>query len=197
MRGKDFNQRSMVEKPITESLSEINISRHKVLDELLPLVYDELRRLANVYLARERGSHTLQPTALVHEAYVRLVGQKSVEWQNRAHFFGIAARLMREILIEHARGRNRQKRGGEFKTVIALDDAVGFYDEKQLDVIAVDEALAALEKLDARQARIVELKFFGGLSIEEIAEVLDISAATVKREWSSAKLLLYKMLASK
>ena len=136
----------------------------------------------------------LQPTALVHEAYLRLLGQKEIEWQNRAHFFGISARLMREILIEYARGRNRQKRGGEFKTQIALDEAVSFGRETQLDVVAVDEALTKLEKLDQRQAKIVEMKFFGGLNVEEIAEVLSISPATVKREWSSAKLLLYKML---
>ena len=184
----------MVDKPITQLLSEIKSGRQEVLSELLPLVYDELRRLANSYLRRERDNHTLQPTALVHEAYLRLVGQNTIEWQNRAHFFGIAARLMREILIEYARGRNRQKRGGELKTQIALDDAVSFQGEKQVDVIAVDEALAKLEKLDQRQARIVEMKFFGGLTIEEIAEVLDVSPTTVKREWATAKLLLYKML---
>ncbi len=184
----------MADKPITQLLAEIKSGRQEVLSELLPLVYDELRRLADSYLRRERDNHTLQPTALVHEAYLRLVGQNTVEWQNRAHFFGISARLMREILIEYARGRNRQKRGGELKTQIALDDAVSFQGEKQVDVIAVDEALAKLEKLDERQARIVEMKFFGGLTIEEIAEVLDVSPTTVKREWSTAKLLLYKML---
>ena len=184
----------MSDKPITQLLSEIKSGRQEVLGELLPLVYDELRRLADNYLRRERSDHTLQPTALVHEAYLRLVGQNPIEWQNRAHFFGIAARLMREILIEYARGRNRQKRGGAYKTQIAVSDAVSFNDEEQFDVIAVDEALNMLEKLDERQARIVELKFFGGLTIEEIAEVLGISATTVKREWSTAKLLLYKML---
>ncbi len=184
----------MTDKPITQLLSEIKSGRQEVLSELLPLVYDELRRLADNYLRRERSDHTLQPTALVHEAYLRLVGQNPIEWQNRAHFFGIAARLMREILIEYARGRNSQKRGGEYKTQIAVSDAVGFNYEEQFDVIAVDEALKKLESLDERQARIVELKFFGGLTIEEIAEVLEISAATVKREWSTAKLLLYKML---
>ena len=184
----------MSDKPITQLLSEIKSGRQEVLGELLPLVYDELRRLADNYLRRERSDHTLQPTALVHEAYLRLVGQNPIEWQNRAHFFGIAARLMREILIEYARGRNRQKRGGGYKTQIVLSDAVSFNNQEQFDVIAVDEALNKLEKLDERQARIVELKFFGGLTIEEIAEVLEISAATVKREWSTAKLLLYKML---
>lgn len=184
----------MTDKPITQLLQELRGNRRDTLDEILPLVYDELRRLANSHLNRERENHTLQPTALVHEAYLRLIGQKEIEWQNRAHFFGISARLMREILIEHARGRNRQKRGGEFKTQIALDEAVSFGKETQIDVIVVDDALSKLEKLDKRQAQIVEMKFFGGLNIEEIGEVLDISPATVKREWSTAKLLLYKML---
>ena len=136
----------------------------------------------------------MQPTALVHEAYLRLIGQAETEWQNRAHFFGIAARLMREILIDYARARSRLKRGGEFKTQIALAEAVSFRNQKQLEIIEVDEALLKLEKLDDRQARIVEMKFFGGLTIEEIAEVLNISPATVKREWATAKLFLYKML---
>ncbi len=185
------------EKPITKILFELKNGEQHALDELLPLVYDELRRLANSYLKKERSNHTLQPTALVHEAYLRLIGQNEIEWQNRAHFFGISARLMREILIEYARMKDRQKRGGEFKTQIALDDAVSFSSQKELDIIVVDEALTKLEKLDERQARIVEMKFFGGLTVEEIAEVLGISAATVKREWSTAKLLLYKMLDSK
>jgi RNA polymerase sigma-70 factor, ECF subfamily len=183
-------------KPITQLLYELKSGEREALGDLLPLVYDELRRLADNYLRRERVDHTLQPTALVHEAYLRLIGQKPIDWQNRAHFFGVAARLMREILIEYARARNRFKRGGGFKTIIALDDAVSFSSEKQLDVIALDEALSQLENLDERQARIVEMKFFGGLSIEEIAEVLDISPATVKREWSTAKLFLYKILNS-
>ncbi len=184
----------MTDKPITQILQELREGERSSLNELLPLVYDELRRLANSYLNRERSNHTLQPTALVHEAYLRLLGQKEIEWQNRAHFFGVSARLMREVLIEYARGRNRQKRGGEFKTQIALDDAISFANQSQLDVVAVDDALSKLENLDERQARIVEMKFFGGLTVEEIGEVLSISPATVKREWSSAKLLLYKML---
>ena len=179
---------------ITRFLSELKRDGHDSYNELLPLVYDELRRLANSYLSGERANHTLQPTALVHEAYMRLMGQKQIDWQNRAHFFGVSARLMREILIDYARARNRQKRGGGFNTQIALDEAVGFTDKKELDVIAVDEALAKLEKLDEKQARIVEMKFFGGLTVEEIAEVLSISPATVKREWSTAKLLLHRML---
>jgi len=184
----------MSEKPITQLLQELRNGERQTLDEILPLVYDELRRLANNYLNRERSNHTLQPTALVHEAYLRLIGQKAIEWQNRTHFFGVSARLMREILIEYARGRNRQKRGSEFKTQIALDENISFSQQNQLDVVAVDDALSKLEKLDERQARIVEMKFFGGLTIEEIGEVLSISPATVKREWSSAKLFLYKTL---
>jgi len=179
---------------VTKLLLEWSNGNRSAMDELLPLVYRELQKIAHRYLGRERQSNTLQTTALVHEAFLKLVDQRRVEWQNRAHFFGIAARLMREILIEYARGRHRQKRGGELRTQIALDDAVSFHDEKQVDVIAVDEALSALEKLDERQARIVEMKFFGGLTVEEIAEVLDVSPATIKREWKTAKLLLYKML---
>ena len=132
----------------------------------------------------------------MHEAYLRLLGQKEIAWQNRAHFFGVSARLMREILIEYARMKSRLKRGGEFKTQIALDDAVSFAGAKDLDVVSVDEALTKLERLDERQARIVEMKFFAGMTIEEIAEVSGISPATVKREWATAKLLLYKILHS-
>jgi RNA polymerase sigma-70 factor (ECF subfamily) len=184
----------MAKKPITQILQELQNGERDSINQVLPIVYDELRRLANNYLNRERANHTLQPTALVHEVYLRMIGQNKVEWQNRAHFFGISARLMREILIEYARGRNSQKRGGEFKTQIVLDDSVNFADQNELNVVAVDEALAKLEKLDERQAKIVEMKFFGGLTVEEISEVLSISPSTVKREWATAKLLLYKML---
>lgn len=185
---------SAPEGSITQLLSDLKRDGHDSYNELLPLVYDELRRLATSYLRKERNNHTLQPTALVHEAYLRLMGQKEIQWQNRAHFFGVSARLMREILIEHARGKNSQKRGGEYATRIALDEAVSVNSSQPLDVIAVDEALTKLESLDERQARIVEMKFFAGLTVEEIGEVLSISPATVKREWSTAKLLLYKML---
>jgi RNA polymerase sigma-70 factor (ECF subfamily) len=187
----------MSEKPITQLLTELRNGKRENLGEFLPIVYDELRRLATSYLKKERNDHTLQPTALVHEAYLRLIGQSEIEWQNRAQFFGIAAHLMREILIDYARARNAQKRGGEFKTQILLDDIVSVNNEKILDVIAVNEALTKLEAMDTRQAQIVEMKFFCSLKVEEIAEVLDISPATVKREWSSARLLLYKFLNSK
>lgn len=184
----------MSEKPITQWLEELRSGGRTTLDEFLPIVYDELRRLAGSFLNREGSGHTLQPTALVHEAYIRLLGQKEIEWQNRAHFFGVAARLMRQILIEYARSKKRLKRGGEFRTQIALDDAVSFSAHAELDILAVDDALSRLEKMDERQARIVEMKFFGGMTIEEIAEVLSTSPATVKREWSTAKLFLYRTL---
>src|SRR5262245_14666518 len=130
---------SEAEKPITQILSELKGGNRNALEELLPLVYDELRRLASGYLKNERSNHTLQPTALVHEAYLRMLGQKEIAWENRAHFFGVSARLMREILIEYARAKNRLKRGGEFKTQIALDAAVSFSGAKDFDVVSIDE----------------------------------------------------------
>lgn len=183
-------------KAITQILSEIKNGSRGALDELLPLVYGELRRLADAHLRREfsNPNHTLQPTALVHEAYLRLIGQKEIEWQNRAHFFGIAARLMREILIDYARAKKREKRGGINVTRISLDDVISFYHEKDLDLLALDKALENLKTLDERQSSIVELRFFGGLTVEETAEVLEISPATVKREWQTAKLWLLKSL---
>ena len=154
-------------------------------DDLLPLVYQALREQAARYLRRERRDHTLQPTALVHEAYLRLVGQDHVSWQNRAHFFAVAARVMRRVLVDHARAKRAQKR--DFGQRIALDEAVSFPAERDLDLLALEEALVSLEETDARQARIVELRFFGGLTIEETAHVLGVSETTVKREWDFAK----------
>lgn len=180
-------------KPITQLLFELKTGKQEILEELLPLVYDQLRQLATGYLRRERENHTLQPTALVHEAYLKLIGQKPIDWQNRAHFFGVATRLMREILIEHARARHRDKRGG-YRTRVGLNKAVSFQARDDLDVIELDEALKRLEILDKDQARIVELRFFGGLTIEETAEVLKISPATVKREWTTAKFWLLREL---
>ncbi len=182
------------ETPITQVLVELRSGNHGAMEELLPLVYNELHNLARMYMGRERANHTLQPTALVHEAYLRLIGQKEIDWQSRSHFFGVSARLMREILIEYARSKNSLKRGGEFKTLIELDEAVSFDDSHQIDIIAVDDALRKLEQLDERQSKVVEMKFFGGMTLEEIGEVLDISRATVKREWASAKLLLSQIL---
>ena len=165
------------------------------LDELMPIVYDELRRLAQRYLSRERPGHTLQTTALVHEAYLRLVEQKSVDWQNRAQFFGIAAQMMRRILINHARERNAQKRQG-YATKVSLDEAISVFENREVDLVALDEALDKLAALDPQQAQIVELRFFGGLTIEEAAEVIEISPATTKREWEAAKLWLRRQLGS-
>lgn len=158
--------------------------------KLIHFVYEELRRLAGSYMRRERADHTLQATALVHEAYLKLVEQQSVNWQSRAHFFGVAAQLMRRILIDHARGHLRQKRGGEYKKV-SLNEAFVFSPEQSAELLAVDAALERLAKLDERQARVVELRFFGGLSVEEAASVLDVSPKTVKRDWSIAKAWLY------
>ncbi len=183
----------MDDKPITLLLQELREGEKSALNELLPVVYAELRRLAGSYLRSERANHTLQPTALVHEAYLRLVGQE-IEWQNRSHFFGVAARSMREILIDYARSRNSLKRGGEHKTQIVLNEAVSYGSGNNFDVLEIDEALKKLESLDKRQAQVVEMKFFGGLKIEEIAEVLSISPATVKREWATAKMFLSKIL---
>src|SRR6185369_1245614 len=173
---------------ITQLLVEWSEGDRAALDQLTPLVYDELRRLARSYLRRERSDHTLQATALVHEAYIRLVDQHSVSWQNRAHFFGIASQMMRRILVNHALSRGAAKRGGS-ATKISLDETVNF-EQRDVDLIALNHALKELEELDLRQARIVELRFFGGLSIEETAEVVNLSPATVKREWSTAKLWL-------
>lgn len=160
------------------------------LDQLLPMVYDELRRLAQSYLRKENVGHTLQSTALVHEAYLRLVDQRSVNWQNRSHFFGIAAQMMRRVLVDHARAHNAAKRGsGGIK--VTLDDGLIAAEQRDVNVIALDGALSKLAEMDPQQSRIVELRFFAGLSIEDTAEVLKISPATVKRDWSMAKAWLY------
>jgi RNA polymerase sigma factor (TIGR02999 family) len=158
-------------------------------DELLPLVYEELRRLARRYLARERPDHTLAPTALVHEAYLRLVDQSQVNYQSRAHFFGIAARLMRQILINHAEAHRAAKRGGDAQrlSLSYVDNAARHSEKEELDLLALDEALQRLERMDEPQCRIVELRYFGGLTVEETAEVMKVSPATVKREWSTAR----------
>jgi RNA polymerase sigma factor (TIGR02999 family) len=175
----------MQESEVTILLEQISAGDDEAPERLLPLVYDDLRRLARAYFATERDDHTLQPTALVHEAYIRLVNWENVSWQNRAHFFAVAAEVMRKILIDHARRRNAQKRDGGQK--ILLDEAISFSNEKELDLLKLDEALQALGKLDKRQARIVELRFFGGLSIPETAYILKTSETTVKREWTFAK----------
>lgn len=162
------------------------------LDQLFPLVYDELKRLARAELARERAGHTLQPTALVHEAYLRLVSQRAADGLGRAYFFSLAASMMRRILVNHARDRAAQKRGGGAVAVtLSQADDVG---DGGVDVLGLHAALETLAQLDARQARVVEMKFFGGLEIEEIAQVLDVSPATVRRDWSLARLWLGREL---
>jgi RNA polymerase sigma-70 factor, ECF subfamily len=163
------------------------------LDKLLPLVNTELRQLARRYLRRENPGHTLQTSALVNEAYLRLIDQKSVRWQNRAHFFGIAAQLMRRILIDHARKHHYAKRGGGALKV-SLDEAAAVTEARAAELLAVDEALEKLTAMDVRKGRIVELRFFGGLSLEETAEVLGISSPTVQREWRAAKAWMHRIL---
>jgi RNA polymerase sigma-70 factor (ECF subfamily) len=164
------------------------------LRAVLPSIYDELRRLAGGFLRDERPEHTLQPTALVHEAYLRMADQRQVQWQNRGQLLGIFARMMRRILLDYAGARIAAKRGGKDAVRITLDDALDVYEENQLDLFEVEEALRRLEKLDPIQAKIVELRFFGGLTIEELAGVLDISPMTVKREWAIAKRWLQREL---
>jgi len=181
---------------VTELLLASSEGDKAALDALMPAVYDELRRLAQKYLSRERANHTLQTTALVHEAYLRLIDQKAVNWQNRAQFFGIAAQMMRRILINHANQRQAQKREGS-ATKISLDDAISFFEKRELDLLALNEALNELAALDSQQAQIVEMRFFGGLTTEEIAEVLGVSAATTKRDWDSAKLWLRRQLSGR
>jgi RNA polymerase sigma factor (TIGR02999 family) len=162
-------------------------------DELLPLVYRELRRRAAAYLRRERRDHTLQPTALVHEAYLRLVDQERAGWQNRAHFMAIAVQMMRRVLVDHARGQQRRKRGGEAVRV-TLNDGVGQTAPLDCDVLLLDQALADLAAVAARHALIVELRYFGGLTEDEVADALDVSRSTVSREWQTARAWLYRRM---
>ena len=175
---------------VTRLLLDWRGEDHAALDQLMPLVYHELHQQAARYLRRERPDHTLQATALVHEAYLQLVDQAQVNWQNRAHFFGAAAQAMRRILVDSARAHQADKRGaGEDK--LPLDEAIGVANKRSTELIALDDALQTLSAMDAQQCRVVELRYFGGLSIEETAEVLGISPATVKREWNSAKVWLH------
>jgi RNA polymerase sigma-70 factor (ECF subfamily) len=176
---------------VTELLIGWSNGDKAALDALMPVVYDELRRQASRYLRRERVGHTLQTTALIHEAYLRLIDQKNVHWQNRAHFYGIAAQMMRRILVDHARTKKRAKRGGS-DVRISLTDATLKSPGQNFDIEALDEALERLAAIDAQQSRIVEMRFFSGLTVEETAEVLGISPATVKRDWSLAKAWLHR-----
>jgi len=176
---------------VTKLLVQWSSGDQGALDSLIPLVYEELRRVARYYLKQEKQSNTLSSTALVHEAYLRLVNQKEVTWQNRAHFFGVAAQMMRRILVDHARRHGYAKRGGGALT-LALEEAVATPQRREIDLVALDDALDSLAKLDERQSRMVELRFFGGLSIEETSEVLGVSMPTVKREWASARAWLFR-----
>ena len=179
---------------ITVWLHEWSLGKERALEALMPIVYAELHRQATNYLRRERVGHTLQATALINEAYLKLIDQREVNWQNRAHFFGIAAQAMRRILVDHARSRHRDKRGGDAEHLPL--EAAEFTTSKEgsVDLIALDEALTRLSELDQRQSRIVELRFFSGMSVEETAEALGVSKATVKNEWRTAKAWLFQEL---
>jgi RNA polymerase sigma factor (TIGR02999 family) len=179
--------------PVTELLVRWREGDREALEALMPLVYDELRRLAHYYLRQERSDHTLQSTALVHEAYLKLAGQNPPQWQNRAHFFGIAAHVMRQVLVEYARGRDAAKRGGGACRV-TLDETIALPQQLDVDVVELDRALTGLAALDPQQSRIVELRFFAGLTIEDTSEVLGISPATVKRDWVTARAWLFRAM---
>ncbi len=176
---------------VTQLLKDWSNGNQAAHDELMPLVYEELHRLARRYMSRERRGHTLQTSALVNEAYLRLVDQREVTWQSRAHFFGIAAQLMRRILVDHARSRQYSKRGGGARQV-SLDEGAIVSPERAAVVVALDDALTSLAVIDSRKSQIVELRFFGGLSIEETAEVLAVSPGTIMRDWTLAKAWLRK-----
>jgi len=176
---------------ITQLLQKWQEGNNEALETLMPLVYAELKRLAGSYLRRERPDHTLQSAALVNEAYLRLVDQTQTQWQNKAHFFGIAAQMMRRILADHARGHNAAKRGAGMPE-LELNEVVAQAQTKSVDLLDLEDALQKLEKLDAQQGKIVELRFFGGLSIEDTANVLGISPATVKRDWAAARAWLFR-----
>ncbi|MCU1265505.1 MAG: polymerase, sigma-24 subunit, subfamily [Acidobacteria bacterium] len=178
---------------VTKLLERWSEGDQEALQELLPLVYDELHRLAGAYLRRERHNHTLQTTALVNEAYLRLIDQRNARWQNRAQFFGVAAQFMRRILVDHARHHYAAKRGGD-RYQVPLDNIDGFGSQPDADVLAVNELLDRLAEIDPEQSRLVQLRFFGGLTIEETAEVMHISHATVEREWKIAKAWLKREL---
>lgn len=181
---------------VTKLLIDWGKGDGRSVDELLPFVYQELRRLAAAYMSRERDGHTLQPTALVHETYLKLIDQRQVDWRNRAHFFGLAAEIMRRILVNHARDRRAAKRGGDDRKV-SLSIAVDAFSSKpDFDVLALNEALEKFAAIDPRKARVVELKFFGGLKTDEIAEVLQISDATVERDWTFARAWLFDALSN-
>ena len=175
---------------VTQLLIDLTNGKRTAVDDLLPLIYGELRSLAGNYLRRERSDHTLQPTALVHEAYLRLVDQTQVNWQNRAHFFGVAAQMMRRILVDHARAHNAGKRGSDFQK-LSLDENIDKAEERHAELISLDEALSELSQVDELKSRIVELRYFGGLTVEETAEVLGVTPVTINRHWRMAKAWLF------
>ena len=181
---------------VTQMLVSYGNGDRAVLDALLPLVYDELRLIARGYLRKERPDHTLQPTGLVHEAYLRLINQQRVDWRNRAQFFGLAANMMRRILVNHAESRGAQKRGGG-NNKVPLDEVAVIFEAEPLDLLALNEALLQLATMDKLKSEIVEMKFFGGLTIDEIAEVTKMSTASVEREWAFARGWLFKTLTEK
>jgi RNA polymerase sigma factor (TIGR02999 family) len=193
MREKDYPDPGLADPEITQLLSRWSAGEPEAAGRLMPVVYAELRRLARQYLQRERGDHTLQPTALVHEAYLRLAGQKNMQWANRAQFFAVSAQLMRRILVDHARGHVAKKRGGHAEK-IELDDAILPPEERAENLLALDEALTQLATMDARKSRVVELRFFGGLTVDETAEAMGLNAATVRRDWTFAKAWLHRTL---
>ncbi len=181
---------------VTQLLQQWQEGSNEALEALMPLVYQELKRLAGSYLRRERPDHTLQSAALVNEAYLRLVDQNQTRWQNKAHFYGIAAQMMRRVLADHARGHNAAKRGAGMPE-LELNEAMAQAQSKSVDLLDLEEALQKLEKLDAQQGKIVELRFFSGLSIEDTANVLGISPATVKRDWAAARAWLFREVAAR
>lgn len=190
----DLTMSSNSSGEITQMLLELTDGNADAVDQILPHIYDELRRLAGSYLRRERSDHTLQPTALVHEAYMKLIDQRQVKWQNRAHFFGIAAQVMRRILMDHARKHLANKRGGDAEILPLEEEIFVVSPDKSNELLALDEALERLAKMDPPKARVVELRYFGGLSIEETAEVMGISVPTVNRHWKFAKAWLHSEL---
>jgi RNA polymerase sigma factor (TIGR02999 family) len=190
-----LTEESPAPRDLTTLLVKWRNGDRSALDQMTPLLYEELRRLARHFLASERSDHTLQPTALVHEAYLRLIDQHSVDWRNRAHFMAMAATMMRRILINHAQAHNAAKREGSAE-VVSLEDAFDVFTDPRIDLLHLNTTLDRLSGLDPQQGRVVELRYFGGLSIEETAEALGISPATVKREWSTARLWLMQQMSS-
>jgi RNA polymerase sigma factor (TIGR02999 family) len=191
-----MSDESAVSPNVTKLLVAWGKGDREAFDRLMPQVQQELHRIADHYMAGERAAHDLQATALINEAYLRLVEWKDVQWADRAHFFGMAANMMRRVLVDHARRRDRAKRGGD-AIHVSLVEAAHVPTEERADVLALDEALQQLEKLDARKSRIVEMRFFGGLSLEETAEALNISVATIRRDWSLARAWLFRELNQK